>query len=210
MDSALYPGVETTAAEPQAQRATVLVVDDERGPRLALQLILGRSFHILSADSGEEALEILKQESVDAVTLDLKMPGLGGQNTLAVIRESHPALPVIIITGYGSYESAVKALKLHAFDYISKPYDTRKILDAVNTAVEVSHRLVGLDVVAPLETALEAAHALEERAAYWMSQPDRESLDCIRASVRAARDRLMARPSDPGSSSPVEVAKERV
>lgn len=187
----------------------MLVVDDERGPRLALQLILGRSFHILSADSGEEALEILKQEPIDVVTLDLKMPGLGGQNTLAVIREHHPALPVIIITGYGSYESAVKALKLHAFDFISKPYDTKKILDAVSTAIEESHRLVALDVVAPLATALEAAEALGERAATWTSEADREALDRIRTSLRAVCDRSLPRPSDYDSGNAVEVAKER-
>lgn len=184
------------------------MVDDERGPRLALQLILGRSFHVLSADSGEEALEILKQEPVDAITLDLKMPGLGGQNTLAVIRESHPELPVIVITGYGSYESAVKALKLHAFDYISKPYDTKKILDAVRQAVEEARRPVAHDIVAPLEAALEAAQRLEERAAYWLAEPDREALECIRASMRAVRERVL-RPVSPASTEVIEAAKER-
>ena len=201
--------VETTAPEADVTRAKVLVVDDERGPRLALQLILGRSFQIISADSGEEALEILKQGAVDAVTLDLKMPGLGGQNTLAVIRETHPGLPVIVITGYGSYESAVKALKLHAFDYISKPYDTKKILDAVQAAVEQSRRPIGHEVIAPLEVALEATQLLEERATYWMSDVDREALDCIRTSVRTVRDRVMTSRSGSDAVGIGEVAKEQ-
>lgn len=200
--------VETLLSQPEGARAKILVIDDERGPRLALQLILGRSFQILSADSGEEALEILKQETVDAVTLDLKMPGLGGQNTLAVIRESHPALPVIVITGYGSYESAVKALQLHAYDYVSKPYDTKRILEVVHTAVE-HHRPVTADVLAPLDAALEAAQQLEERTACWLSDPDRESLDCIRTSIRKVRDRILPRPSSPQAASATEVAKER-
>ncbi len=201
--------VETNVSRTEAPRAKVLVVDDERGPRLALQLILGRNFQVFSADSGEEALEILGREAIDAVTLDLRMPGLGGQNTLAVIRESHPELPVIIITGYGSYESAVKALKLHAFDYISKPYDTKKIVEAVKTAVADGRRPIGEDVIAPLVAALEAAEELEERSVHWTSDLDRRALDSICSSLSVARDRAMRPGSMDGVSVVVEVAKDQ-
>src|SRR5437773_2938492 len=151
-----------TSTHETTQPSTVLVVDDERGPRLALQLILQREFRVLTAQSGEEALEILKSESVDAITLDLKMPGLAGQNTLSLIRGVDPDLPVIIITGYGSYESAVKALKLRAFDYIAKPFDSKKILNVIENAVDERRRARAHEgVFAPLDAVIEAADWLE-------------------------------------------------
>ncbi|MGH7898859.1 MAG: response regulator, partial [Candidatus Binatia bacterium] len=131
-----------TSAGPRTrtEAATVLVIDDERGPREALRLILQRDYHVLVADSGEQGLEIIRSEPVDVVTLDLKMPGLAGQNTLSLIREIDSTLEVIVVTGYGSFESAVKALRLRAFDYISKPFDSRRILDVVERAIERRRR----------------------------------------------------------------------
>jgi DNA-binding NtrC family response regulator len=173
------------------QPSTVLVVDDERGPRLALQLILQREFRVLTAQSGEEALEILKSEPVDAITLDLKMPGLAGQNTLSLIRGVDPDLPVIIITGYGSYESAVKALKLRAFDYIAKPFDSKKILNVVESAVEDRRQATmhnAQRLVARLDSVLEAADWLERSRREVLSNPDRAALDCIRSNVQAVQE----------------------
>ncbi len=169
----------------------MLVVDDERGPRLALQLILQREFLVVTAQSGEEALEILKNERVEAVTLDLKMPGLAGQNTLSLIRSVDPDLPVIIITGYGSYESAVKALKLRAFDYIAKPFDSKKILTVVENAVEDRRRATrqkAENPIARLDAVLEAAESLERSCPEWLSNPNRAALDCIRTNVQAVQE----------------------
>ena len=186
-------------AEARSPRGTVLVVDDERGPREALRLILQRDYDVVLAESGEQALEFLKNESVDVVTLDLKMPGLAGQNTLSLMREIDPALEVIIVTGYGSFESAVKALRLRAFDYISKPFDSRKILEVVERAIEQSRR--GNDpagrseeLVAPLNAVLEVTDWLEQRASGRLSKPDRAALDCIRLSVRSVRDQVSPKP----------------
>lgn len=182
---------------------TVLVVDDERGPRLALQLVLQREFRVLTAESGEEALEILHCEPVDAVTLDLKMPGLAGQNTLSLIRGLDPALPVVIITGYGSYESAVNALKLRAFDYVSKPFDSRKILTVIGHAVQERRRAKALDpasLLAPLDAVIEAAEWLERSGSEWLSNPDRAALDCIRTNARAVQEHCRSRAeSDEGT-----------
>jgi DNA-binding NtrC family response regulator len=180
-----------TSTNESKQPSTVLVVDDERGPRLALQLILQREFRVVTAQSGEEALEILKNEPVEAVTLDLKMPGLAGQNTLSLIRGMDPDLPVIIITGYGSYESAVKALKLRAFDYVAKPFDSKKILMVVENAVEDRRRAMpqkAENPIARLDAVLEAADSLERSRSEWLSNPDRAALDCIRTNVRAIRE----------------------
>jgi DNA-binding NtrC family response regulator len=180
-----------TSTNESTQPSTVLVVDDERGPRLALQLILQREFRVVTAQSGEEALEILKNEPVEAVTLDLKMPGLAGQNTLSLIRGMDPDLPVIIITGYGSYESAVKALKLRAFDYIAKPFDSKKILMVVENAVEDRRRATpqkAENPIARLDAVLEAAESLERSRPEWLSNPDRAALDCIRTNVQAVQE----------------------
>ena len=186
--------------EPSADAtASVLVVDDERGPRLALQLILQREFRVVAAESGERALDLLEREPVEAVTLDLKMPGLGGPETLSRMREADPELPVIIITGYGSYETAVTALQLRAFDYISKPFDSKKILQVVRTAIDQRrashgpHHDVPLE---PLDDVLEAAAWLEERAAPWLSDQDRGALARIRTSVRSVRERVGAKSVD--------------
>ena len=180
-----------TSTNESTQPSTVLVVDDERGPRLALQLILQREFRVVTAQSGEEALEILKNEPVEAVTLDLKMPGLAGQNTLSLIRGMDPDLPVIIITGYGSYESAVKALKLRAFDYIAKPFDSKKILMVVENAIEDRRRATpqkAANPIARLDAVLEAADSLERSRSEWLSNPDRAALDCIRTNVQAVQE----------------------
>jgi DNA-binding response OmpR family regulator len=194
--------VETSTSELDSH-PSVLVVDDERGPRLALQLVLQREFRVLTAESGEEALEILRSEPVDAVTLDLKMPGLAGQNTLSLIRGLDPALPVVIITGYGSYESAINALKLRAFDYVSKPFDSRKILTVVSQAVLARRRATAQDpaaFIAPLDAVIEAAEWLERSGSEWLSNPDRAALECIRANARAVQEQCRSNaPSDEGT-----------
>jgi DNA-binding NtrC family response regulator len=175
----------------------VLVVDDERGPRLALELILRRDFRVLSADSGEQALEILKNEPVDTVTLDLKMPGLAGQNTLSMIRGIDPDLPVIIITGYGSYESAVKALKLRAFDYVPKPFDSKKILSVVEQAVEERRKTRTQEtVVTRLDAVVYAADWLQRNCAEWLSAPDHAALDTIRTNAKSVQEHFSPRPAD--------------
>src|SRR5258705_7539399 len=171
---------------------TILVVDDERGPRLALQLILQGSFRVLTANSGEEALEILKNDEVDTVTLDLKMPGLGGQNTLSLIREADPRLPVVIITGYGSYESAVKAMRSRAFDYISKPFDSRRTLGVLASAVDEYRRRKSGEslLIRPLDTALEALDQLEIGILRRLSKSERAGFDTVREGIRVVRQQL--------------------
>lgn len=114
--------------------ASVLVVDDERGPREALQIILGPHFQVFAVESGEEALEIVQSRRIDVATLDLKMPGLSGPETLRRLREIDPSLEVVIVTGYGSFENALEVLRLRAFDYVSKPFQPGRILEAVRQA----------------------------------------------------------------------------
>jgi DNA-binding NtrC family response regulator len=120
----------------KAQRPdTILVVDDEDSSRESLRLILERHYRVLTADSGEKALEILKQEPVSVMTLDLRMPGWSGPETLVRLRDTNEALEVVIITAYGSFSETMRALRLSAFDLVAKPFRAVLVLEAVRRAV---------------------------------------------------------------------------
>ncbi|MDY7033972.1 MAG: response regulator, partial [Thermodesulfobacteriota bacterium] len=102
--------------------ANVLVVDDELGPRESLKMILKPMFNVYTAKDGQEALEFIKEKSVNLVTLDLKMPGMSGIDVLKEIKKCNPNIEVIVLTGYGSMNTAVDALRCGALDYLTKPF----------------------------------------------------------------------------------------
>lgn len=112
----------------------VLMVDDEQQFReTTKKLLMRRGFETILADSGEEAIERLKEDP-DVVILDIKMPGMDGHQALKEIKRLDPALPVIMLTGYGAMPSAREALVEGAFDYLSKPCNidllSHKIVEA--------------------------------------------------------------------------------
>lgn len=119
-----------------ASKPNILVVDDEMGPRESLKMILNPYYNVLVADRGAQAIEMLKEHPVDLVTLDLKMPGLSGINVLEKVKAHDPDIEAIIITGYGSLDTAIEGLRLGAFDYISKPFDVNHILSLVRRGLE--------------------------------------------------------------------------
>lgn len=119
-----------------ASKPNILVVDDEMGPRESLKMILNPYYNVLVADRGAQAIEMLKEHPVDLVTLDLKMPGLTGINVLEKVKAHDPDIEAIIITGYGSLDTAIEGLRLGAFDYISKPFDVNHILSLVRRGLE--------------------------------------------------------------------------
>ena len=114
----------------------ILIVDDEMGPRESLKMILNPYYTVHTAERGAQAIEMLKQIPVDLVTLDLKMPGLTGINVLEKVKAHDPDIEAIIITGYGSLDTAIEGLRLGAFDYISKPFDVNHILALVRRGLE--------------------------------------------------------------------------
>ncbi len=118
-------------------RKSIMIVDDELGPRESLRMILKPSYEVYTADDGRAALELLKERPVDLMTLDLKMPGLSGMEVLEQIRESNEDVMVIIVTGYGTFRSAVEAIRFNVFDYISKPFNVQEILSVVKRCLEV-------------------------------------------------------------------------
>lgn len=118
------------------ERANILVIDDEMGPREALKTILKPYYNIYTAERGGQALEILTQVPIDLVTVDLRMPGMSGIKVLENIKKQDSDIEAIVITGYGSLDTAVEGLRLGAFDYIAKPFDVNHILSLVRRALE--------------------------------------------------------------------------
>ena len=118
---------------------TILVVDDEKGVRDSLKMVLEfESYDVQFAENGQEALRQLAAGPVDLVLLDVKMAGMDGLEVLQRLREKRIDLPVIMISGHGTIETAVEATKLGAFDFLSKPLDRDKLLVTVRNALQVA------------------------------------------------------------------------
>jgi two-component system, NtrC family, nitrogen regulation response regulator NtrX len=114
----------------------ILVVDDEKSIRESLQMILEyEGYEPLFAESGKKALQILGEESVGLVLLDIKMPGMDGIEVLGEIRVIDSDLPVIMISGHGTIETAVECTKRGAFDFLEKPLDRDKVLVTIRNAL---------------------------------------------------------------------------
>ena len=119
-------------------RKTILIVDDEASIRQSLSGILAdEGYEILTAASGEEALKILAEDMSDLVLLDIWLPGIDGIETLSTIKANYPQLRVIMMSGHGTVETAVKATKLGAFDFIEKPLSLDKMLLLVKHALDM-------------------------------------------------------------------------
>jgi signal transduction histidine kinase/ActR/RegA family two-component response regulator len=115
----------------------VLLVDDEALFRdTTRRLLTRRGYHVITAENGQMALDALSETVVDVVLLDLKMPGLGGEEALGIIGTQHPDVPVIIITGHGNMDIAVACMKKGACDFVVKPFDVEALLIAIESAQE--------------------------------------------------------------------------
>ncbi|HUL37917.1 MAG TPA: response regulator [Thermodesulfobacteriota bacterium] len=113
-------------------RGSILIVDDEFGPRESLRMIFKSFYEVYTVESGQEAIRFLSQNKVDLVTLDLHMPGLSGFDVLREIKNLQPGIEVIIVTAYGSLSNAQEAVSLGAGDFISKPYNVADIITTVS------------------------------------------------------------------------------
>lgn len=113
----------------------ILLVDDQKSLRRSLSLmLLGAGFDTSEAESGSQALAILSQAEYDLVITDLRMDDMSGIDLLREIKQINPHLPVILITAYGSIESAVDAMRLGAFDYLTKPFSEHDILEKIHAS----------------------------------------------------------------------------
>jgi DNA-binding NtrC family response regulator len=135
------PGVRTSATTPaevglSGVRPVVLAVDDDPGLRESFRLILDEEFEILVASSGHEALEILRTSQVDLVLLDIRMPDVDGIEVLERIKALDEQVEVILVTAVKTVRTAVAAMKLGAFDYLTKPFDEDELLSLVRRGLE--------------------------------------------------------------------------
>jgi DNA-binding NtrC family response regulator len=121
----------------------VLIVDDDKMQREMLATLLRRKldFHSITAENGREALDALEKDNgktIKLVVLDLVMPVMGGLETLGIIKQKYPALPVIMLTGSTDIDDAVKAMKLGAIDFLNKPFEGERIMVTVKNALKIS------------------------------------------------------------------------
>ena len=117
---------------------TILIVDDEQSISQSLEGILGdEGFRTVSAATGEEALALAQTEDPDLILLDIWMPGIDGLETLKRLRQSRPGQPVIMMSGHGTIETAVKATRLGAYDFIEKPLSLEKVLLSIQNAMKI-------------------------------------------------------------------------
>lgn len=115
--------------------ANVLVVDDEEQfLKVFSQRLQGRGMKVDTANTGEEALERAKKKDFDAIILDMAMPGMSGIEALKRIKNENPDLQIIMLTGHGTVEKSVEAMKLGAVDFLEKPADLDKILEKIGEA----------------------------------------------------------------------------
>ncbi len=119
--------------------AHILIIDDEAGIRDTLAMIFEYEHHLVTtAESGIEGLKLAQdsEKTIDCVLLDVKMPGMDGLDTLEKLKEVRPEVPVIMISGHGTIETAVEATKRGAFDFVEKPPDRQRLLLLVRNATE--------------------------------------------------------------------------
>src|SRR5437879_8780730 len=128
------------AREGDSSRSTILIVEDEAGPREALKLILRPFYNLHSVDSAEAALHLLREQAIDLVTLDLKLPGKQGADLLQEIKRDYEHVEVIIITGYGSLKSALDGLRYGASGYRLKPLNDTERSETTNQPLETKRR----------------------------------------------------------------------
>jgi DNA-binding NtrC family response regulator len=120
-------------------KAKLLIVDDEKNIREGLEKALTiDGYEVELASDGKEALDVIEEGDVDLVITDLKMPNLSGEELMKEALDSHPYLPIIILTGHGTIENAVEAMRNGAYDFLTKPLNIDKLSLIVNRALENS------------------------------------------------------------------------
>ncbi|HEY6084085.1 MAG TPA: response regulator [Nitrospira sp.] len=125
-------------------KPTVLIVDDESAPRAALTQILRQDFHILTAENARTAMAVLNNHGVDLVTLDLRLPDGSGSELLDEIKRTHAEIEVIMVTAYGTLQSAMDCIRHGAAGFLLKPFNASELL---TISLQTSHKKQRLDML---------------------------------------------------------------
>lgn len=153
---------------------TILVIDDERSIRGSIKEILEyEKYKVLEAEDGAAGLRLAKDENIDLVFSDIKMPRMDGMEVLEGIKMLKPELPVIMISGHGNIETAVEALKKGAYDFIEKPVDLNRLLITVRNALDKSN------LEAENKTLIKTIKASKNSSIIGESKPIKEVLEMI-------------------------------
>ncbi len=122
-------------------RHSILVVDDELLIRdLLYDFFSGQGWSISVAENGEKAIEVIGARSFDVVLSDIKMPEMDGLVLTEELRKNHPDLPVVLMTGYPSVDTAVAALRSRVFDYVIKPFNIHQLYKTIESALKEEER----------------------------------------------------------------------
>ena len=114
----------------------ILVIDDERGPRESLRMVLKYDYEVFLAERVDGGIELLREKKPDLVIMDIRMPEKSGIEGLQEIREIDPNVSIIMLTGYGDLETAQKAIRFGANDYLQKPFDVNEIQETIKKYVD--------------------------------------------------------------------------
>ncbi len=166
-----------STAETIQKKPTVLVVDDEAGPRDALKVILRPFFNILAAENAHTALRVLQEQPIDLITLDQKLPDRQGIDLLQDIKHDYADVEVIIITGYGTLKSAMDGIRHGAAGYLLKPFNVTELITLINQTLDKKKRLDFLRTFLQSSSALwgkeaESAHAWATLKTHYRSLED--------------------------------------
>ena len=115
----------------------ILVVDDEESIREFFQIMLKREgYEVLTASNGREGFEVFKKNPVDVIISDIQMPEMSGMDLLQKVKEADPEMVMIMVTAFGSTDTAVEAMKLGAYDYLQKPFKIDEVKIILKQALE--------------------------------------------------------------------------
>ncbi len=126
-----------SSANKNKNAPAILIVDDDASIRMALdRIITTAGYNSIVASSGQKAIEIVEKTAVQLVLLDIRMKGMDGIDTLRVLKEIFPGLVVIMLTAYGTLDTARKAMEYGAYDYVTKPFDVKFLIDLIKQGLE--------------------------------------------------------------------------
>jgi len=133
--------VATSSPESSPHPPRLLIVDDDAGQRSLLDSFLAsQGFETVPVSTGQRALEVLREQKIDMMISDVRMPGLSGLDTLRLARKEHSSFPILLVTAYADVRDAVGAMRDGAVNYLSKPIDLDELLASVRQATGLSQR----------------------------------------------------------------------
>jgi len=178
------PVVDVPSLVPTQRKRTLLIVDDEVGPRHSLKVVFNKEYNLLIAENGEEAIELAHRNKIDAAILDIRMVGMSGIETLQELKKVDPAMEVIMLTAYESIDTVRSALRLGACDYLNKPFDIPTIRSAVRRAMEL--RGLGSEVKENAEELRKLQNELQNKEGELQNQKVEEAMVRSRGEIYAS------------------------